>query len=316
MVETLLSSSQVLLFGLEMDDLQIVEPVVVPPGSRRAYLATTEKIDLSKFPSALDGRTLNNKKYFLLKDQGEKSIENGYYKKSGNKISAVYPPSSNRNNKGEIDERLPDRIDVYVRYGILNGREIFTIDPSYDEKGKLISVEIYQKNDTQNNKHSPFSGKRNGLASEIQQQVLIERDPSFARIYGFSFEGFYYTLPRPVIFLVHGDGFPVSELRGRINRARAPGEPSLTGIGEADFQFSDEITVWSYDKADYTIRMDVETGMFEDVLLAAMLGGSGGFDSAGMNARGMNARGMNARGMNARGMNARGMNARGGGNSD
>lgn len=74
--------------------------------------------------------------------------------------------------------------------------------------------------------------------------------------------------------------------------------------------------VWSYDKADYTIRMDVETGMFEDVLLAAMLGGSGGFDSAGMNARGMNARGMNARGMNARGMNARGMNARGGGNSD
>jgi len=75
--------------------------------------------------------------------------------------------------------------------------------------------------------------------------------------------------------------------------------------------------VWSYDKADYTIRMDVETGMFEDVLLAAMLGGGpGGMDSAGMNARGMNARGMNARGMNARGMNARGMNARGSGNSD
>jgi len=79
--------------------------------------------------------------------------------------------------------------------------------------------------------------------------------------------------------------------------------------------------VWSYDKADYTIRMDVETGMFEDVLLGAMFdgGGPGGFDASGMNARGMNARGMNARGMNARGMNARGMNARGmnaRGNSD
>ncbi len=80
------------------------------------------------------------------------------------------------------------------------------------------------------------------------------------------------------------------------------------------FDFADELRVWSYDKADYTIRMDVETGMFEDVLLAAMSGGGpGGMDSAGMNARGMNARGMNARGMNARGMNARGMNARGGG---
>lgn len=145
---------------------------------------------------------------------------------------------------------------------------------------------------------------------------MSDNNPIIARIYGFSYEGYYYELPRPVMFLVHGDGLPASEARGRTNRARAPGEPSRTGLGEADFQFSDDILVWSYDKADYTIRMDVETGMFEDVLLAAMLGGSGGFDSAGMNARGMNARGMNARGMNARGMNARGMNARGGGNSD
>ena len=69
--------------------------------------------------------------------------------------------------------------------------------------------------------------------------------------------------------------------------------------------------VWSYDKADYTIRMDVETGMFEDVLLAAMLGGGpGGMEAAGMSARGMSARGMSARGMSARGMSARGMSAR------
>jgi len=80
----------------------------------------------------------------------------------------------------------------------------------------------------------------------------------------------------------------------------------------ADFQFADEVRVWSYDKADYTIRMDVDTGMFEDILLNAVLGGAGGLEASGMNARGMNARGMNARGMNARGMNARGMNARGG----
>lgn len=96
--------------------------------------------------------------------------------------------------------------------------------------------------------------------------------------------------------------------------SRAPREPDITGIAAAHFDFADEMRVWSYDKGDYSIRMDVDTGMFEDVLLAAMLGSGGALESSGMNARGMNARGMNARGMNARGMNAKGMNARG--NSD
>ncbi|SFK32993.1 Pentapeptide repeat-containing protein [Mesorhizobium albiziae] len=123
-----------------------------------------------------------------------------------------------------------------------------------------------------------------------------------------------------MLFLVHGEGLPASELRinasGAPRIARAPGSPSLTGLGQADFQFSDDIMVWSYEKADYTIRMDVETGMFEQVLLDAMLDGPGGFDARGANARGANARGANARGANARGANARGANARGGGNSD
>ena len=128
------------------------------------------------------------------------------------------------------------------------------------------------------------------------------------------------TFRDSIVFLVHGDGVPASQAKvgGTTNKdearpARAPGEPSLTGLGAADFQFADEIMVWSYDKADYTIRMDVETGMFEDVLLAATLGGGpGGMDAAGMSARGMSARGMSARGMSARGMSARGMSARGG----
>lgn len=121
-----------------------------------------------------------------------------------------------------------------------------------------------------------------------------------------------------MIFLVHGSGIlATQDAAATAHPARAPRFPELTGLAAAGFEFADDIRVWFYDKADYTMRMDVETGMFEDVLLAATLGGGpGGMESAGMNARGMNARGMNARGMNARGMNARGMNARGGGNSD
>src|SRR5688500_13624081 len=32
-------------------------------------------------------------------------------------------------------------------------------------------------------------------------------NPIFARIYSFSFEGHYYNLPRPLLFLVYGHGF-------------------------------------------------------------------------------------------------------------
>ena len=166
-----------------------------------------------------------------------------------------------------------------------------------------------------------FIGRRPGAANRSGQNRFLEEQLAagrFARIYGFSFEGSYYDLPRPVLFLVHGDGELVAEDLGKFSPARAPSPTGLTGLAAADFDFADGLRVWSYDKADYTIRMDVETGMFEDVLLASILGGGGpgGMDSAGMSARGMSARGMSARGMSARGMSARGMSARGGGNSD
>jgi hypothetical protein len=99
------------------------------------------------------------------------------------------------------------------------------------------------------------------------------------------------------IFLVHGNGIAASSASsGTPQPARAPRLPELTGLAAAGFDFADEVRVWFYDKADYTVRMDVETGMFEDVLLADMPGGGpGGMDAAGMSARGMSARGMSAR---------------------
>jgi hypothetical protein len=39
--------------------------------------------------------------------------------------------------------------------------------------------------------------------------------PIFARIYSFSFEGHYYNLPRPLIFLVYGSGEPIAPPRNR-----------------------------------------------------------------------------------------------------
>jgi hypothetical protein len=129
--------------------------------------------------------------------------------------------------------------------------------------------------------HSPFIVPRTGGDRELEHQLTAE-NAAIARIYSFSFEGTYYDLPRPALFLVHGPGLLVTNDSpkdgggaGDPGRSIAPGEPSLTGVAAADFQFADGIRVWSYDKADHTIRMDVEAGEFESVLLSPFFGDGG-----------------------------------------
>lgn len=170
--------------------------------------------------------------------------------------------------------------------------------------------------DTSNKDHNPFAGDRTGSNKDLEEQLTIEvsnkRTARFARIYGFSYEGAYHDLPRPMMFLVHGKGTPASEAKpglGAPKPARAPGEPSLTGLAAADFQFADDIMVWSYDKADYTIRMDVESGMFEQVLLEAYF--SDGQPVSGMRVSGMHVSGMHVSGMRVAGMRVSGMRVSG-----
>ena len=173
----------------------------------------------------------------------------------------------------------------------------------------------------------PKKGKklpqRKGNNNQLGDQLTS--DSNFARIYAFSYEGAYYELPWPALFLVHGDGDPVTPATAGVtnpgkNASRAPTDPSRTGLTAADFQFSDDVKFWTYDKADYTVRLDVETGMFEQVLLDVIFdGGPGGIAGAnvrGANVRGANVRGANVRGANVRGANVRGANVRGGGGGD
>lgn len=122
----------------------------------------------------------------------------------------------------------------------------------------------------------PFEGVQEGKDSEQKEQPGTD-SPRFARIYGFSYEGAYYDLPTPTLFLVHGDGveaskaIKVKEIPGGESLARAPGSVSRTGLAAMDFQFAKDLRVWSYDQADYTIRMDVASGRFEQVLLGPEL---------------------------------------------
>lgn len=159
--------------------------------------------------------------------------------------------------------------------------------------------------------------KRKSGNNQLGRQ--FKPDSKFARIYAFSYEGVFYELPWAALFLVHGDGDSVTnDNMPQGHGARAPTSPLMTGLGATDLQFADDVRYWSYDKADYTIRMDVETGMFEQVLLDVVFNGPGPGPGgvAGANVRGANVRGANVRGANVRGANVRGANVRGGGGGD
>ena len=130
-------------------------------------------------------------------------------------------------------------------------------------------------------KYDPKKKRGKGNNKHLEGQFANDGDdaPKFAKIYGFAFEGTYYDLPEPAIFLVHGDGQSATDKNKPGNLAsRAPNDPSKSGVASADYQLADDIMFWSYDKADQTMRMDVTTGRFEQVLLDLYFG----FDSPGV----------------------------------
>lgn len=162
--------------------------------------------------------------------------------------------------------------------------------------------------------HGPFVERRGGVSRFLDAQ-LEDPNSRLARIYGFTFEGYYYDLARPAIFLVHGDGAQAEDIPLPAPReARAPAKTDLSGAGAQGYSFPEDMRVWSYDKGDFSMRLEVETGTFEEILLAAeVVSNSQGTSYSGANVRGANVRGANVRGANVRGANVRGANVRGGG---
>ena len=124
---------------------------------------------------------------------------------------------------------------------------------------------------TEEQVHQPFASSRGGKNNFLQEQ-LKDATSQLARIYGFSFEGQYYDLAKPALFLVHGPGEVADRAviaPGNARQARAPEEADRTGVAAQGYSFSEDIRVWSYDTGDYSIRLDVETGTFEQILLDA-----------------------------------------------
>jgi hypothetical protein len=112
-------------------------------------------------------------------------------------------------------------------------------------------------------------------ANNFLENQLRAAGARFARIYGLSFEGHYYDLPKPAIFLVHGDGMaPV--FRGNYHT-----DVDSSGVVAREWEFADndpaagkqDLKMWEYEKGDFSIRLDIESGPFEQILLAAALRG-------------------------------------------
>ena len=247
MPESLLDQSRILLFGQKIEDLAIAEP----DPDEEVRVATVRKRDAANFTGlgvTVDGIAVVLGDRVLVKNQSNKQ-ENGIYTVDDNAPN-IWPRAD-----------TPDRSVVKVLEG------------SDKNTSRRWIMKRQPKTGAAPNQRYLVTPRGGGLGQnkQLADQFL---DAGFAKIYGFSYEGKYYDLARPTLFLVHGDGEQITEDdagAGVSREARAPRRPGDIGLSVADFQFSDEMRVWAYDKADYTIRMDVEAGMFEQVLMEAEL---------------------------------------------
>ncbi len=242
MTESLLSFSEVLLFGRLVSDLQLSKKDV----ASTVRLATTEKVaNFNDIETEIDGVDVALDDLILVR-------------RNNSNANGVYKVADAGGNKFKLEDRIAVPQDELV---------------SVTEGAEFAGTIWRQKQVAPKQNFKEEKPRRQGLGKNNLLDSQLDRSAQFARIYGFAFEGTYYELPEPTVFLVHGDGELAAAASGA--DARAPLDPSKSGVASADYQVSDDIKVWSYDKADYSIRMDVMTGMLEQILLDIYFG----FDS-------------------------------------
>jgi hypothetical protein len=119
--------------------------------------------------------------------------------------------------------------------------------------------------------HPQGLGSNDHLREQLTDQGAGRPAPILARIYAFSFEGHSWDLYKPAIFLVHGDGEPAEPVKPANRAGRAPATADETGVAAQSYTYSDDMRIWTYEKDDLSLRMDVEAGSFEEILLESVL---------------------------------------------
>lgn len=137
---------------------------------------------------------------------------------------------------------------------------------------------------------------KTGGPDSPETEVAIAR--IFARIYSFSYEGHYYRLPRPLLFLLSGDGKELTDKKRLKDGTESPDkqlpkqrgsrrpdddetssdyterhaafQTKFSGVAGEDWQFSDDIKVWAVDRKDLAVCLDVEIANYQEILLQPM----------------------------------------------
>ena len=73
-------------------------------------------------------------------------------------------------------------------------------------------------------------------------QILNDENSRLARIYGFSFEGNYFKMAAPAVFVVNGPGIDVTP-------GQDPIALSIMGVEFKDEVFASEVKMWGYGQA-------------------------------------------------------------------
>lgn len=92
-----------------------------------------------------------------------------------------------------------------------------------------------------------------------------DQEPTLARIYSFSYEGHYYKLPRPLVYLVWGDGEDPETQKGK--SASSTFSTRDTGLASKGFRFGRDIRAWKMDRLDISVAIDIEVGKLENILI-------------------------------------------------
>jgi len=251
MSESLLSFSEVLLFGRELSDLKLKQ--------RSVRLAVEiEDSELSDTFTKIDGVKVQDDDRVLVQVGDTENDKSGIYK--------VVPEG--------------DKFKFYKRKKVAHDEFV------YIRRGRQFKHSFWQQvaNNHRKQLFVEQDDRRRGSGVNNFIGDQFGGDARLARIYGFAYDGTYYELPEPTVFLVHGDG--QSATGGNLphgfklqksndanatdtteQTARAPMNPSVSGVAAADYQIASDIRVWNYDQADYTIRMDITAGQLEQVLL-------------------------------------------------
>jgi hypothetical protein len=129
--------------------------------------------------------------------------------------------------------------------------------PPLEERARIPAEKVQQALQAKQG-YRQNAGRLERALRKVAFDAADDNHARFARIYGFAYEGQYYELPRPILFLVYGPGKPAEENRFTVQNV---------GLAAKDWTFASDIMMWEFDDKDVSMCLDIESGPMKEILL-------------------------------------------------